>query len=105
MLADAGITAIFATEFIRTQETGQPLATKLGLRVQVVPAKDTAGLVAKLKADYGRGVVLLIGHSNTVPDLIKALGGRTVTMREEEYDAMYIVTPATGAVTLIRYGS
>jgi broad specificity phosphatase PhoE len=103
MLADAGVTAIFATEFKRTQDTGKPLAAKLGIQVQVMPAKDTAALVARLKTDHARGVVLLIGHSNTVPDLIKALGGRAVTMRDDEYDAMYILTPATGTLTLIRY--
>jgi len=103
MLADAGVTAIFATEFKRTQDTGKPLAAKLRLEVQVMPAKDTSALVARLKADHARGVVLVIGHSNTVPELIKAFGGRAVTMREDEYDAMYILTPATGTVMLVRY--
>jgi broad specificity phosphatase PhoE len=103
MLADAGITAIFTTEFRRTQDTAKPLAAKLGLKTEVLPAKDTAALASVLKASHARGVILVIGHSNTVPDVIKALGGRTVTMRDDEYDAMYILTPATGAVTVIRF--
>ncbi len=103
MLADAGIKAIVATEFKRTQDTGKPLAARLGLTVQVIPAKDTAALVATLKRDHANDVVLIIGHSNTVPDLIKAFGGKAVTMRDDEYDAIYVLHPATGALTLIRY--
>jgi hypothetical protein len=103
MLADAGIKGIYATEFRRTQDTGKPLATKLGLTVQAIAGKDTAGLVAKVKAQNAKDVVLVIGHSNTVPDAIKAFGGPVVTMRDDEYDAMYILTPATGAITLIRF--
>jgi broad specificity phosphatase PhoE len=103
MLADAGIKAIVATEFRRTQDTGKPLAAKLGLTVEVVPAKDTAGLVAMVKRDHASDVVLVIGHSNTLPDLIKAFGGRAITMRDDEYDALYVLSPGTGALTLIRY--
>lgn len=103
MLADAGIKAIITTEFRRTQDTGKPLAAKLGLKVDVVPAKDTAGLVALAKRDHASDVILVIGHSNTLPDLVKAFGGRAITMRDDEYDAMYVLTPATGALTLIRY--
>lgn len=103
MLADAGIEAIFATEFKRAQDTGKPLAARLGLTVQAVAAKDPAALVAKLKGEHSKDTVLIIGHSNTLPDLIKAFGGRAITIREDEYDAMYVLTPATGALTLIRY--
>jgi len=103
MLADSGIKAIFATEYRRTIDTGKPVAAKLGLTVQSVPGRETAALIAKLKADHSKDVVLLIGHSNTVPAAIKALGGPAVTMRDDEYDAIYVLNPATGALTLIRY--
>jgi broad specificity phosphatase PhoE len=103
MLADAGVKAIIATEFRRTQDTGKPLAARLGIKVDVVPAKDTAGLVARVKGDHASDIILVIGHSNTLPDLIKAFGGPAIKMRDDEYDAMYVLTPATGAVTLIRY--
>jgi broad specificity phosphatase PhoE len=103
MLADAKIKAIFATEFRRTKDTGAPLAAKLKIPVQSVPAKDTAGLVTKLKKDHAADVVLVIGHSNTIPDVIKALGGPAVTLADDEYTAIYVLNPATGAVTLFRY--
>jgi broad specificity phosphatase PhoE len=103
MLADSGIKAIYATEFHRTQDTGKPLAAKLGLKVEAMPAGDTAALAAKIKTDHPRDVVLVIGHSNTVPAAIKAMGGPVVTMRDDEYDAIFVLNPSTGAFTVFRY--
>jgi phosphohistidine phosphatase SixA len=94
MLKDAGITAIYATEFKRTQETAAPLAKALGLTVTTVPSKDTNGLVEKLKAATTN--VLVVGHSNTVPEVVKALGISTpVKIDDNEYDNLFVVT--TGA--------
>jgi len=102
ILKDAGITAIFTTEYIRTKATGAPLAKALGLSEQIVPARDTSRLVAALRA-RPHDILLVVGHSNTVPDLIKALGGPAVTIGENEYDALFVFVPATGTVSRIRY--
>src|SRR6266516_5195518 len=40
ILKDSGITAIFTSEFKRTQETAVPIATSIGITATVVPAKD-----------------------------------------------------------------
>jgi broad specificity phosphatase PhoE len=72
MLKDANITAIYATEHKRTQETAEPLARSIGLHTTIIPAKETASLIAKLKKAEGN--VLVVGHSNTVPEIISALG-------------------------------
>jgi broad specificity phosphatase PhoE len=103
LLADAGVTAIFTTEFKRTQDTGKPLAAKRGLKTEAHPAKDTAGLIAKIKKDHATGVVLIVGHSNTVPDIVKAFTGKVITMKDEEYDAMYVLTPSAAGMILIRW--
>jgi broad specificity phosphatase PhoE len=103
MLADAGIKAIYVTEFKRTQDTAKPLAAKLGLRVEVIPSKDTAALIAKVRAEHPNDAVLIVGHSNTVPDVVKAFTGRTVTMSDEEYSAMFVLTPNAGTAALIRW--
>jgi broad specificity phosphatase PhoE len=90
-LKDAGITAIFTTEYKRTQQTAAPLAKALEIEATIVPSKDAAGLAGKVSAASGN--VLVVGHSNTVPDLIKALGvGTPVTIDDAEYDNLYIVT-------------
>jgi broad specificity phosphatase PhoE len=103
MLAESGVKAIYTSEFRRTQDTGKPLAAKLGLTVTPVASGDVNDLVKKIKAEHPKGVVLIVGHSNTVPAAIKAFGGPDVKMADDEYSAIYILSPATGALTLIRY--
>jgi broad specificity phosphatase PhoE len=103
MLADAGIKGIYTSEFKRTQDTAKPLASKLGLAIEVVPSKDASGLAAKIKAAHPRDSVLIIGHSNTIPELIRAFGGPEIKIADDEYSGIYILTPSTGALTLIRY--
>lgn len=91
MLKDAGVGAIFVTEFKRTQQTAAPLASALGITPVVVPAQDTPGLVARLK--QARANVLIVGHSNTVPDVVTALGVATpVSVEDTEFDNLFIVT-------------
>lgn len=100
MLKDARITAIYTTEYVRTKQTAGPLATMLGVQVTVVPSKDTAGLIQKVKAATGN--VLVVGHSNTVPDVIKALGvAEPVTIAESEFDYLFIVS--RGELVRLRY--
>jgi len=103
MLAESGVKAIYTSEFRRTQDTGKPLAAKLGLTVTPVASSDVNELVKKIKAEHPKDVVLVVGHSNTVPAAIKAFGGPGVKMADDEYSAIYILSPATGAITLIRY--
>lgn len=103
MLADSGITAIYATEYKRTQDTAKPIAERLGLKVQTQKGQDSAGLVAVLKSAHARDVVLVVGHSNTMPEMIKALGGPAITVPDSEYGTIYFLVPATGTLSTIRY--
>ncbi len=90
MLKDAGITAVYATEFKRTQETAAPLAKAIGVPVTTVPSKDMAALVDKIEAATGN--VLVVGHSNSVPDIVKALGvAAPVTVADADYDNLFVV--------------
>ena len=103
MLRDAGITAIFTTQFRRTRDTAQPLASARGLTPLVNPGADTAGLVAKLRAEHATGIVLVVGHSNTIPEIIAALGGPAITIADNEYDNLFVLVPTAGALARIRY--
>jgi broad specificity phosphatase PhoE len=71
-LKDCGIRAIFTSEFKRTRQTAAPLAESLGRRAEVVPTKDAATIVARLRNASGN--VLVVGHSNTISEIIRALG-------------------------------
>ena len=89
-LRDANITEIYATEFKRTQQTAAPLAKVLGITVTILPAKDNAALLAKLRASTGNALV--VGHGDTIPDLIKALGiSDPINIGENDYDNLFAV--------------
>ena len=89
-LKDAQITAIYTSEFKRTKETAAPLARSLGIRPEVIQGDDFRTLLSKLKA--ARGNVLVVGHSNTLPQIINALGISTrVTVAESDYDNLFVV--------------
>lgn len=105
-LRRAGITHIFSTNTQRTRQTAQPLAGALGLPVQGYDAKQPAALVQQLKA-LG-GISLVIGHSNTVPELVKALGGESHGDIDEanEFDRLYEITLGSdGKVTTLMLSS
>ena len=107
MLADANVKRIYTSEVARTAQTAEPLATKLHIRPEVVPAKDVEGLVAKLRAGAPDEVVLVVGHSNTVPEIVKLLGGGSVPpIGDTEYDRLFVVTlthPNQATVVTLRY--
>ncbi len=93
MLGESGITAIYATQYLRTQATASPLADRLGLKVNQLDARNVEELVRKITSNDLGGVVFIAGHSNSVPGVISALGGGTLPeIPEQEYDNMFIVT-------------
>src|SRR5438067_12824612 len=109
MFGDAGINAIYATQYKRTQETVKPLADKLGLRVNVVNSKNTNDLLAQIRAQNSGQTIFIAGHNNTVPEIIAALGGpKYPTIPESEYDNLYIVAvyrTGQAKVVKMKYGA
>lgn len=91
ILKDSQITAVFVTEFKRTQETAAPTAKAAHVDTTVVPANDVAGLAAKVRASNGSALV--VGHGNTIPDLMKAFGITTpITIPEDDYSEIFVVS-------------
>jgi phosphohistidine phosphatase SixA len=86
-----GLDAIFASELKRTQQTAAPLSEQLALPVNVIPSATWASLAGKIKREHRGEYVLAAGHANTVPVLVEALSGEKVAVRDDEYDAMFIV--------------
>jgi broad specificity phosphatase PhoE len=103
LLAESGITSIFTTEFRRTQDTARPLAAKLGLTPVIVKGSDTAALLARLKSSHASDIILVVGHSNTLPAIVKALTGREVTIADSQYDDLFVLVPATGTMSRLKY--
>src|SRR5467141_2799608 len=91
ILKDSGITAIFTSEFKRTQETAAPTATSTHVTPTVVAAKDTAALVGKLHQLNGNALV--VAHGDTIPNIIKALGiNSPINIPDEDYSELLVVT-------------
>jgi broad specificity phosphatase PhoE len=96
MLRDAGVRAIYTSELKRTQQTAAPLAVAVGARLTSVPADDVTSLVAKVKSETGN--VLIVGHSNTIPKMLAALGiPNAIEIAENEYDNLFVVIPGAPA--------
>jgi len=109
MLAGAGVNAIYATQYKRTQQTATPLAEKLGIPVTKIEAKETAELVKQIRARPAGQTIFIAGHNNTVPEIIAALGGPQMPIiPETEYDNFFVLTiPSEGPAKLLKmkYGS
>lgn len=100
MLAKSRITTVFVTRFQRTQETARPLADLL--KLTPIDKSDSDQLIAELRT-RGSDTVLVVGHSDTVPDVIKAFGGPTVTIDDDDFDDLFVLVPATGALARFKY--
>lgn len=109
---DAGVQAVITTQFARTLQTAAPTATHLGLTSEVVTAgggDHAARVAAAAKTGHAGQTVLIVGHSNTVPGIIAALGAKEpAPICDEAYDNFYVVTiDEAGKASVIhsRYGA
>ena len=99
-LGEKGIKAIFATATKRAMQTGQALAGKLKISITNYDPRDPAALIAAVS--QVNGSVLVVGHSNTVPDLVTAFGGtRPEALTEQDYGTIFIVKPGSSDVQRI----
>lgn len=92
VLEKSGISAIYTSEAARTQQTAAPTASLLGITPATVAAADVAGLVSAIRTNQLGQKVLVVGHSNTVPQIIAEFGGPAVTIDPNEYDNFYVLT-------------
>ena len=103
LTAGAPLRAIFTTDYQRTRETAAPVATA----AHVVPITSNDDPVAKVRAIQG-GVVVIVGHSNTLPKFIEALGGTAgVVIEDAEFNHLYLLAaPGTPRAKLaaVSYG-
>jgi broad specificity phosphatase PhoE len=105
ILHRAGITAIFSTPTVRTQQTAAPLAQQTGLNVQLYDPRAPKVLVEQVRKLTG--AVVVVGHSNTLPELVKLFGGAPGSdIADDEFDRMYQLLPeADGQVRTILLGT
>ncbi|MGS0680940.1 histidine phosphatase family protein [Shewanella sp. 125m-7] len=105
-LAELDLTQLIASNYQRTQLTLAPIALQRGLDIEIVQTKSgikphIAAIVALVNQEPGNS--LIAGHSNTVPLIINALGGRLELINEDSYDELYRLSISkTGKVSLIK---
>lgn len=112
LLRNAGVTDIYTTQYKRTRQTAEPLAQQFGIAIVERPINSAnsatyAGDLTReiLTRSAGKGV-LVVGHSNTVPDIVKALSGSAVPeIADPEYDHIFVVViPPSGSPRLMQLG-
>jgi broad specificity phosphatase PhoE len=107
VLADTPLRTVYTTHFQRNRKTAEPLPRQAGEKPTVID--DVPATLRALGAEPWGATALVIGHSNTVPDLIRGLTGRPLPEGEPIiFDRMWIVTVARdGTTSLLRlhYGA
>lgn len=114
-LDQADVGGLIASQYQRTQQTLAVMAAKRNLEVTIVPAEPggdieahVQALVSQVEASRAEGLLVIAGHSNTVPLIVEALTGKTVgTISESDYDRMYLLLPDDAGMDVIvsRYGA
>jgi broad specificity phosphatase PhoE len=98
---------IYVTDTRRTQQTAAGLVQRLGISPEVVDAKtDAAELARKVLRENRGSRALIVGHSNTIPEIVTALAHikNVPPIGEDEFDTIYVVTvPTIGKVSVLRF--
>ena len=101
----AGIDAVYSTPYRRTEETARPIAEALGLPINNYDAADTEAIMEHIVREHKGKIILVVGHSNTLPALMANMGAskKVPAIAENEYDNIYIVSiPWFGKTKTIR---
>ena len=106
LLAHAGVTHVHTTEWKRTRDTARPIAEDVGREPSVYDPEELETFASTLITTPGHHLV--VGHSNTTPMLVEALGGgSSEPIQEFEYDRLYILVIPPGqqpVTTMLRFG-
>jgi phosphohistidine phosphatase SixA len=95
-LTNKNIDYIFASTFIRTQQTVQPLATLLNKQVVIYHTDTTDGLIKRLKRINGKKIVVA-GHSDNVPQIVLGLSGQAVAaIPHDDFDNLFVIKVQRG---------
>jgi phosphohistidine phosphatase SixA len=92
ILKDIALNGVYSTDRPRTRNTAQPIAAAKGLTTEIYDAKQQADLLKKLAEQHGKRF-FIVGHSNTVPQIVNILRGddSEKEFSESDYSRLYIV--------------
>jgi 2,3-bisphosphoglycerate-dependent phosphoglycerate mutase len=98
------VQAIYISDTRRSRMTAAPLAARLRVDPVVVPGNDVGGLARRVMRDHRGEAVLVVGYSNTLPEIIERISGLEVPpIGDDEYDLIYVVSvPTLGKASVLR---
>lgn len=99
LFANARVAAVYTSEYERTRDTAAPLAKAHGLTPVVIRADETDALLAALETHAADELVVVVGHSNTLPGLIERLGGEAPRIAHGDYGRLFLVQRHAAAPT------
>ncbi len=95
VLGGLEVDTIFSTPYKRTWATAKPLAKALGQEIVETPVTSTyvEDLARRIRDEHAGDVVVVVAHSNTVPETIHALGvAEAPAIPDDDYDNLFVVT-------------
>ncbi len=107
-VSDAGIAAVYATQYARTRLSAEPVAAAIGDSVRGYDANRNDLLAERIRKEHEGRTVLVVGHGDTLPELYAALTGERLAGESVGYDRMFVLTlPEAGghALVKLRYGA
>lgn len=108
MLRDVPLAAIYTSQYQRTRLTAQPTADDHKLSLRIHPGAEMKSLADTLRTEFPNQNVLVVGHINTAPDLLKELGVELkLDIQDSEYDNLFLVTldeKGRSSVLRLHYG-
>lgn len=104
ILRDSGVDAIYVTDTVRARQTAEPLARARKLEVRSYAPRGADGkpapqlVVDRLKKEAPAGRALVVGHSNTLPEILATLGyAEKVEIPTSQFDDLFVIVPREGA--------
>ena len=102
MFASAGVDYVYTSEALRTRETGGIIAEALGVGVEAYPTNDPEGLIEQIGDFHADDVVVVVGHTETIPDMLSALGAFDLYEWDlSDYARFFVVVPGDGVPVML----
>jgi broad specificity phosphatase PhoE len=108
LLADRKVDYLYAADTRRAQQTAAPVANQFKLPINLLASSDWSGIAARIRREHRGKTVVVVGYATTLPGVINQLTGQQVAMRDDEFDALYVVvmpSPGETRVLRVRYGA
>ena len=107
--ADAGVKAVYVSQYGRARLTGEPMAAAIGDTVHTYDANRNDLLAERIRKEHAGSTVLVVGHGDSVPMVIESLTGERLRPNESiGYDRLFVLTLGPGnthRLLRLRYGA